>query len=280
MNAVPIFDETFNETFVRLSVFLGVFLILAVAERLRPRRVWSHSWQKRWINNIALGAFNSACLRLLAPFSGTVFAAMVQENNWALVNLSTLPTLLSILLFVVIFDLTIYWQHRLFHWLKPLWVFHRVHHTDLDYDLTTGNRFHPVSIVISMAIKLVLVLALGALPVAILIAEVLLNVTSMFNHSNIRLPAGVDRVLRLIIVTPDMHRVHHSVVEAEHGRNFGFNFSCWDRLFGSYLESPALPQESLVIGIEGFAQDRSVRVDSLLLQPFWKADKEAAREAD
>lgn len=267
MNAL-IVDE---EALIRLTVFLVLFLTLAFAERIFPRRHWTQSMPLRWLNNLSLSAFNSLCLRLLAPFSGTALAMLVQEKGWSVLNLSALPLLPSVLVFVLVFDCVIYFQHRFFHWLKPLWVFHRVHHTDLDYDVTTGSRFHPVSIIISMMIKLALVLLLGAEPIAILVAEVLLNATSMFNHSNLHIPAKVDRVLRLFIVTPDMHRVHHSVVEHEHSCNFGFNFPWWDRLFGTYLDQAELGHDALEIGIDGFDAARSIRLDRLLLQPFLRA---------
>ncbi len=264
MNALIVSDEAT----IRLTAFLLLFLALAIAERLAPRRTWSRPWQLRWVNNIGLSLFNSVLLRFLAPFSGTALAVIVQDKGWAVLNLSELPLVWSVLIFVLIFDCTIYFQHRMFHWIKPLWIFHRVHHTDLDYDVTTGTRFHPVSIIVSMAIKLVLVFMFGAEPLAILTAEVLLNATSMFNHSNIRIPEKVDRILRLFVVTPDMHRVHHSVLEEEHSCNFGFNFPWWDRLFGTYLAKASLTHPELQIGIEGCDEKNSVRLDHLLIQPF------------
>ena len=172
--------------------------------------------------------------------------------------------------FVLLFDLTIYFQHRLFHIVPVFWRLHRMHHTDVDYDVTTGNRFHPVSILLSSVIKLGLVVCLGPLPIAIVLAEILLNATSMFNHSNISIPVAADKVLRNIIVTPDMHRIHHSVDQLEHNRNFGFNFPWWDRLFGTYQQRPKLGQQEMEIGIAGFRDPESAGLLGLLLQPLKK----------
>lgn len=263
MNVIAVGDEAA----VRLAIFLGLFSIFAFLERLYPKRP-TGLWRERWLNNLSLSAINTLCLRFLAPWSGTVFALLVMERAVSPLAIHAWPLSISVLVFVVAFDLTIYFQHRLFHAFNPLWVFHRVHHTDVEYDVTTGNRFHPVSILVSMVIKLALVMALGPVPVAVLVAEVLLNATSMFNHSNIRLPVRLERGLRYVIVTPDMHRIHHSIAEAEQGANFGFNFSCWDRLFGTYREQAESPQHTMLIGIIGFDRDWSVRLDKLLLQPF------------
>ena len=200
--------------------------------------------------------------------SVVLFAEIASENGWGLLNLVSLPLWLSILLFVVVFDFAIYFQHRMFHMFQPLWRLHRVHHTDLDYDITTGTRFHPLSILISLAIKFALVLAFGGQPMAVLISEVLLNLSSMFNHSNISIPIRIDRILRLFVVTPDMHRVHHSVDQVEHNRNFGFNFPWWDRMFGTYLAEPAEDHSALRIGIDGFDENNAVPIAAMLMQPF------------
>ena len=229
-------------------------------------------WVDRWLNNLGISVINTLCLRVLVPFSATFFAIFAQENGWGLLEVLGLPTWILILLFVTGFDCAIYFQHRLFHAIRPLWLLHRVHHTDLDYDITTGTRFHPLSIVIFMVIKICLVLLLGGPVVAIIISEVLLNLTSMFNHSNIKLPSRVDAVLRWFVVTPDMHRVHHSVNSVEHNRNFGFNFPWWDRIFGTYQDQPQRGHVELNIGIIGFEEEKSVRVDKLLLQPFINRD--------
>ncbi|HIG40900.1 MAG: sterol desaturase family protein [bacterium] len=257
-----------NEGAIRLAIFFCAFAIIAIAERRLPHRRMSLPWVNRWLNNLGLSVVNTLCLRVLVPFSATFFAIYAVGNGWGLLEFLDLPTWLSILLFVLGFDCAIYFQHRLFHAVRPLWLLHRVHHTDLDYDITTGTRFHPLSIIISMAIKICLVLVLGGPVVAVLISEVLLNLTSMFNHSNIKIPSAVDTVLRNFVVTPDMHRVHHSSKFEEYNRNFGFNFPWWDRVFGTYQAQPELGHTHMVLGIDGFGESESVRVQDLLMQPF------------
>lgn len=259
---------------IRLGLFLLVFLALALSEVKWPRRRFCIKRSQRWVANIGLGVVNSIFIRLVVPFAGVVSALWAQEHGLGLLNQLQWSTWIELLLFVFLFDFTIYWQHRVFHLVPVLWLFHRVHHTDEDYDLTTGNRFHPVSILISALLKAGLVILLGASAIAILTAEVLLNLTSMFNHSNIRLPPSVDMVLRKVIVTPDMHRIHHSRNEMEHNRNFGFNFSFWDRVFGSYLRYPARSQEHLEIGICGFEGTATRSLLRLLIQPWQVAESQ------
>lgn len=253
---------------IRLFLFLLMFLVLALSEVRWPRRQLSNTRTHRWIANLGLSFLNSFMLRMLIPIAGVGSALWAEANEFGLFNQLPWMPWIELIIFVLLFDLTIYWQHRVFHWIPLLWRFHRVHHTDEDYDLTTGNRFHPVSILISAVLKVALVILLGASALAILVAEVVLNLTSMFNHSNIRLPQSVDRILRYLIVTPDMHRIHHSKDRVEHNRNFGFNFSFWDRLFGSYLEVPGESHESMEIGIKGYAGSRTRNLGSLLIQPL------------
>jgi len=253
---------------IRLGLFLLVFLILAMSEVRWPRRQLTAGRSKRWAANIGLSFFNSIAIRALIPFSGVVSSSWAQEQGFGLFNQLDWSVWFEFLLFILLFDLTIYWQHRVFHMLPVLWRFHRVHHTDEDYDLTTGTRFHPISILISTIIKIGLVILLGASPFAILSAEIILNLTSMFNHSNIRLPQQVDRVLRKIVVTPDMHRIHHSQDKIEQNCNFGFNFSFWDRCFGSYLQDAGQAQEHMAIGIVDYEGPATRSFLSLLLQPF------------
>ncbi|MFT4862029.1 MAG: sterol desaturase/sphingolipid hydroxylase (fatty acid hydroxylase superfamily) [Pseudohongiellaceae bacterium] len=253
---------------IRLGLFLFVFLLLALSEVLWPRRQLSAKRSQRWIANIGLSAINSIAIRLLIPFAGAASAFWAQENGLGLFNQFDWPAWFEFLLFILLFDLTIYWQHRVFHMVPVLWRFHRVHHTDENYDLTTGSRFHPISILISTGLKIGLVIVFGAPPIAILAAEIILNLTSMFNHSNIYLPQQVDRVLRKLVVTPDMHRIHHSQDDIEHNRNFGFNFSFWDRLFGSYAQDPKQAHEDMAIGITGFEGSVTRSLLPLFLQPF------------
>lgn len=256
-----------SESSLRLIIFLGIFVFLALLELVSPRRKLRYSKWQRWLNNLALSTFNTILVTLLVPIAGVGAALLAQEQRWGLFNILQMPAWLSFLGFILLFDLAIYGQHRLFHLVPLLWRLHRVHHTDLDYDLTTGSRFHPGSILISAGIKIGLVIVLGASVAAILFAEVILNATSMFNHSNIKLPPALDAFLRRLIVTPDMHRVHHSVDEGEHNHNFGFNFSWWDRLFGSYLEQPRATHEDMAIGIEGMQDEKSIQFFRLLIQP-------------
>ena len=253
---------------IRLGLFLLVFLILAMSEVRWPRRQLTAGRSQRWAANIGLSFFNSFAIRTLIPFSGVVSSLWAQEQGFGLFNQLGWSGWFEFLLFILLFDLTIYWQHRVFHMLPVLWRFHRVHHTDEDYDLTTGTRFHPISILISTILKIGLVIVSGASPLAILSAEIILNLTSMFNHSNICLPKQVDRVLRKIVVTPDMHRIHHSQEKIEHNCNFGFNFSFWDRFFGSYLQDSGQAQENMAIGIVDYQGSATRSLFSLFLQPF------------
>ncbi len=261
-----------SEAILRLVVFLAVFFIMALLELLIPRRQLSVSKGRRWVSNLGISILNSMLVRILIPLAGVGAAIWAEDRNWGLFNLVEIPDWIAVLVFLLIFDLLIYFQHRLFHLIPLLWRLHRMHHSDLDYDVTTGNRFHPLSILISALIKLALVLVLGPLAIAVVIAEVLLNATSMFNHSNILLPVPLDKLLRYFIVTPDMHRIHHSVDVQEHNRNFGFNFPWWDRLFGTYLAESKLDQQVMHIGIQGFEDDASISLIDLLVQPFRKAD--------
>ena len=260
-----------SEATLRLTVFFVVFLVLSLVEFLFPRRALTVSKSRRWVANIGLSVTNTLLTRAVLPLAGVGAALMAQDRNWGLLNLLGIPDWLSIVIFLLVFDLTIYFQHRAFHLLSPLWRLHRMHHTDLDYDVTTGNRFHPLSILISGLVKLSLIMALGPLPIAVVIAEILLNVTSMFNHSNIRIPPRIDKLLRYFVVTPDMHRIHHSINNLEHNRNFGFNFPWWDRLFGSYLSESIEDQKTMPIGIDGFQDSSSMSFYRLLVQPLMKS---------
>ena len=257
-----------NEPVIRLGFFAGVLILVAAWEAARPRRARSFSRWLRWPSNFAMVAFNTIVLRLLFPAAAVGMAWLAQERGWGLFNNLELPAALAIVISVVALDLLIYLQHVMFHAVPALWRLHRMHHADLDFDVTTGARFHPIEIVLSMLIKLAAVAVLGAPAVAVVIFEVLLNATAMFNHGNLRLPEGVDRFLRLVVVTPDMHRVHHSIVPAEANSNFGFNLPWWDRLLGTYRAQPAAGHEAMTIGIEQFRTPKDLRLDRLLVQPF------------
>jgi sterol desaturase/sphingolipid hydroxylase (fatty acid hydroxylase superfamily) len=249
-----------------------VLVVLAALEHYFPRRHLDYSRSRRWITNFGISFFNTALVRVLLPVVGVGAALLATERGWGLFNLLQVSPWLSTPVFLLAFDLTIYFQHRLFHVLAPLWLLHRMHHTDPDYDVSTGNRFHPLSIVMSSVIKLGLIILMGPLASAVVIAEVLLNATSMFNHSNLRISDRLDRALRFFIVTPDMHRIHHSTDKLEHNRNFGFNFPWWDRLFGTYQNQPKLGHENMEIGIIGFRTQASIKILPLLVQPMKKGD--------
>lgn len=255
-----------SEPLIRLGCFLGVLLAMALWEARTPRRQQAIGRLRRWPNNIGLVVLGTLAVRLLFPLTGMGMAFVAQSKGWGLFNLLPLPAWVAAPAAVFLLDLIIYGQHVTFHAVPALWRLHRVHHADLEFDVTTGLRFHPAEILLSMAIKLAAIAALGAPPLAVLTFEVLLNATSLFNHSNIRLP--LDSLLRLIVVTPDMHRVHHSIDRRETDSNFGFNLPWWDRLFGTYRPQPALGHQGMTLGIDRFRDPRELRLDRLLLQPF------------
>ena len=259
-----------SEPTIRLSVFILLLAMLTLLEFVSPRRQPHYSKGKRWLSNFGISILNTVIVALIIPVAGTGAALLANEMNWGLFNWLDIPALLSIPAYILAFDLTIYLQHRLFHSFKPLWRLHRVHHTDLDYDVSTGVRFHPLSILLSATIKFSLIVVLGPPAVAVLIAELVLNGTSMFNHSNIRLPSKLDAALRHFIVTPDMHRIHHSVEADENSRNFGFNFPWWDKLFNTYKDQPNKEHAAIKIGIRGYQEQDSIGLLSLLAQPFNK----------
>ncbi len=256
------------EPAIRLSAFLAIFAFMALWEAVAPRRKRAFSRLSRWPSNIGIVIFNTVVLRVLFPTAAVGMAVTVEANGWGLFNGLPAPAWLAVLLSVVILDFAIYLQHVLVHAVPALWRLHRMHNSDLDFDVTTGARFHPIEIVISMGLKLMVVSAIGAPALAVLIFEVLLNATAMFNHGNVRIPGAVDRIVRLLIVTPDMHRVHHSVRPEETNSNFGFNLSIWDRLFGTYRDQPRDGHDGMTIGIEQFRTGRDLWLDKLLIQPF------------
>jgi sterol desaturase/sphingolipid hydroxylase (fatty acid hydroxylase superfamily) len=257
-----------SEPAIRLGAFLGVFTIMALWEAVAPRRRRTHGRRLRWPNNLGIVMVDTMVLRILFPTAAVGMALLAEQRGWGLMNAAAAPAEVAVPVSVLLLDLAIYLQHVAFHAVPVLWRLHRMHHADLDIDVTTGLRFHPIEIVLSMGIKLAVVTALGAPAVAVLVFEVLLNATSMFNHANLRLPRPVDRALRWILVTPDMHRVHHSVVVAETNSNYGFNLPWWDRLFGTYRDQPAAGHDGMTIGIGRFQTARDLWLDRMLLQPF------------
>ena len=257
-----------HEPIVRLAIFLGVLVSMAAWELLAPRRKLSVSKRLRWLSNLGLTVVNTLAVRLAFALGAVGVALVADERGWGLFNNTGLPAWLAIVLSVLALDLAIYLQHVLFHAVPLLWRLHMVHHADLDFDVTTGLRFHTIEILLSMGIKAAAIILLGAPPVAVLIFEVLLNATTMFNHSNIWMPAGLDRVLRLFVVTPDMHRVHHSVLARETNSNFGFNLPWWDYLLGTYRPQPSQGHERMEIGLTQFRDPRVDWLPWMLLLPF------------
>jgi len=253
---------------IRLTAFLSVLAAMALWELAAPRRRRDIPRVIRWSNNLALVVIDTAILRLSFPILAVGLAVLAEERGWGLFNIIEAPFGLAVILSMLLLDLAIYLQHVMFHAVPALWRLHRMHHADLDFDATTGLRFHPIEILISMAIKLALVAALGPPAVAVLLFEIILNATALFNHANINLPRPVDRWLRWIVVTPDMHRVHHSVDPRETNSNYGFNLPWWDRLMGTYVAQPAKGHEGMTIGIEQFRTTRDLWVDRMLIQPL------------
>jgi sterol desaturase/sphingolipid hydroxylase (fatty acid hydroxylase superfamily) len=255
-----------HEPFIRLAVFLGVFTAVAIWESLSPRRKLDTSKNLRWISNISITLIGTAVVRGLFPVLAVTFAA--NESTMGLLHQVPLPYFVRVVCGVLALDLIIYGQHVMFHSIPLLWRLHMMHHADLDMDVTTGLRFHPVEIVLSMGIKLAAILLVGPPVLAVILFEILLNATSMFNHGNIRMPAGLDSLLRLFVVTPDMHRVHHSVVILETNSNFGFNLPWWDRLFGTYRAQPAAGHNDMVLGLSQFRNPQRLTLPWLLALPF------------
>jgi len=257
-----------TEIAIRLGFFLGIFVLVAVCEVLAPHRVLTTSKASRWFANIVIIGLNPLSVHLVFPVLPVTMALLATERQWGLLNNVDLPYWVEVGIGVLALDFTIYLQHLLHHAVPVLWRLHMVHHADLDYDLTTGLRFHPLEIVVSMGIKLMMVAALGPSVLTVLIFEVALNATAMFNHSNIDIPLSVDRVLRLFVVTPDMHRVHHSVIIRETNSNYGFNLPWWDRLLGTYKDQPAKGHTDMVIGLSQFRDPRQLTLPHLLILPF------------
>lgn len=259
---------TAQETLIRLPVFFVILLLMAVWEVTAPRRRRDIPRLIRWTNNFAIVIINAILVRLIFPATIMAFALVAEQREYGLLGLFQWPLWVKIPLAIVALDLAIYLQHVVFHAVPALWRLHRMHHADLEFDVTTGLRFHPVEIILSMAIKFAVVAAIGAPAVSVLLFEILLNGTSMFNHSNVRLPGRVDALLRWIVVTPDMHRVHHSIIPAETNSNFGFNLPWWDRLLGTYKAQPKMGHEGMTIGIEQFRTERDLWLDRMAVQPW------------
>jgi sterol desaturase/sphingolipid hydroxylase (fatty acid hydroxylase superfamily) len=257
-----------NEPIVRLGFFVGIFALVALGELVSPRRSLTTSKPARWFANLGIVVINTALLRLLLPAAAVGAAIVASEKGWGIFNNVNVPYWAAVVLSVAVLDFVIYLQHVMFHAVPALWRLHMMHHADLDFDLTTGSRFHPIEIILSMLIKVSVVTLIGAPPLAVIAFEVLLNGTAMFNHGNLFIPLGIDRVLRLFVVTPDMHRVHHSVFPVETNCNFGFNFPWWDRFMGTYRAQPRLGHEGMTIGLNQFRDASRLTLPWMLALPF------------
>lgn len=257
-----------SEDLIRVGSYLSVLLVMAAWELLVPRRKLTASKCCRWGGNLTIVILNTAIARLFFMGGVVATAAMAQDRGWGLFNWVEGPVWLELGLAMLALDFIIYWQHQIFHYVPILWRFHMMHHSDLDLDVTSGVRFHPVEIVISAVVKASAVMALGVAPLAVVAFEIVLNGTSLFNHSNVKMPLGFDRVLRWFVVTPDMHRIHHSVDPRETNSNYGFNVPWWDRLFGTYCAEPALGQTGMKIGLEHLGSPVCLNLFMMLRFPF------------
>ena len=257
-----------HESAIRLGFFLGAFVLLAIWELFAPRRASQTSKAVRWTNNVALAIVNILMVRVLFTLAAVGLAVFVNERGTGLLNMFPVPYPVAIVASLLAFDLAVYLIHLAFHTAPVLWRMHRVHHADVDFDVTTAVRFHPLQMVLSTLVKFAVILVLGTPVLAVLAFEALFHALLLFNHANVRIPHAVDRVLRWFIVTPDMHRVHHSVRSAETDSNFGFALPWWDRLFGTYRAQPAAGHERITLGIGQFGAPRDFWLDRLLLNPF------------
>ena len=265
-----------QELTIRLSFFFGVFGLIAFLEAVFPRRKRQHGRMLRWYANLGIVFLNSGIARVAMPVVPMALAALTAEKGWGLFNIVEVPEWIALVASVILLDFFIYFQHVMVHAVPLFWRLHRMHHADLDYDVTTGARFHPIEILLSLWIKLAVIMILGPPVVAVLIFEVVLNAMAMFNHGNLRLPLGLDNFLRLLVVTPDFHRVHHSSIPAEANRNFGFNISLWDRLFGTYKAQPTKGHDDMEIGIDIFREPKDLHLHRMLLQPLYSEGRRYA----
>ncbi len=253
---------------IRFGAFITMLILVMIWESRIPFRGLKQSRAMRWVGNLGVAVFGTILAKLVLPLIPTGGAVIAANKDWGLFHVVAAPEWIAIVLSVLVLDAVIYTQHRVFHAVPLFWRLHRMHHADLELDATSGLRFHPIEILLSVVIKILAVIALGAPVIAVVIFEIILNATSIFNHSNVRIPPAVDKWLRLFVVTPLMHRVHHSTVRAETDSNFGFNLPWWDRLFGTYKPAPAVGYEAMTVGLPAFRSENDSRLDRLLIQPF------------
>lgn len=261
-----------SEIFVRTAIFIITMLVFAVLEMLYPRRKLTKSKLNRWLSNISMIVIGRLLIKLLLPFAAIGTALYVEQQQFGMFYWLEVPFIFSVVLSVILLDLMIYLQHRVFHYVPVLWCFHKVHHSDQDLDVSSGVRFHPVEIVFSMLIKMALVALCGLPALGVLIFEVLLSSTTLFNHSNLKIPEKLDAVIRMVVVTPDMHRIHHSAWKKETNSNFGFNLSIWDRLCKTYVPLPKNGQIKFVLGLNEYNK-KQLTLSKLLVMPFTKGSK-------
>ena len=260
-----------NETYVRLTFFFGILTIIAVWEFFSPRRKLNESKLLRWVNNLGLVVFNSFISKLVFPIAAVGIAHEAANSDWGILHYLPISYWQGVFISIILLDLVIYIQHVMFHSLPLLWRLHRVHHADLDYDVTTGARFHTIEILLSMIIKFIAIVLIGAPATGVIMFEIILNGMAMFNHGNIRLPSKIDSFIRTIFVTPDMHRVHHSILADETNSNFGFNLSIWDKTFGTYKKEPDKGHENMTIGIDLYRDRKECTfITGMLMMPFYK----------
>ncbi len=258
-----------NESIVRASIFFGVLIIMGIWEVAAPRRKPTLSKTYRWVNNLGLTFFNGFIMKVIFPIASTGVAITAYQNGWGVLRYFEVPSVLSVILFIVVMDMIIYFQHIMMHAVPLFWRLHRVHHADLNYDTTTGARFHTIEIILSMFIKFIAIVLLGPSVLAVILFEITLNATAMFNHGNVKLPKTLDKILRWLIVTPDMHRVHHSVEKDETNSNFGFNLSIWDRIFGTYRQNVRAGQLNMTIGLKNIRKPKDTNmILGMFLIPF------------
>ena len=259
-----------HQTLIRGCVFFGVLIAMSILEAMFPKKKRTQARQKRWPTNLSIIILDTVLSRLASPFVALAIAALAGTQNWGLFNILSLPIALEIILCMALLDMAIYWQHVAFHKIPVLWSLHKVHHVDRDIDASTGVRFHPIEIVLSMIYKALIILILGAPLIAVFLFEVILNASAIFNHANLKLPKRVDQFVRFFFVTPDMHRVHHSIIQRETNSNYGFNLSLWDRIFQSYIPQPQMGHQGMIIGLESHQSDKPSSLWWSLTLPFHK----------
>jgi len=271
-----------DDTQLRLMIFLGVLVFMAALETLLPRRERQLSRVSRWSTNLSLVLINTVALKLLGPVAAIVVADYAMDNHWGLLSLSPipLPLFLEVIIAIMLLDFAIYLQHVALHRVPFLWRFHKVHHVDRDLDVTSGIRFHPIEAVMSMLYKCAIILLLGPVTIAVVLFEIILNASAMFNHANVRLPKSLDAILRKLVVTPDFHRVHHSTLPAETNSNYGFFLSLWDYLGKTYIAQPKHQHEGMVIGLKAYQSKQPANLWWCLRLPFVAPSKAGARDTN